>query len=63
MGTHDWRVEKFCVIFRGQKLGDLWCRPVQYRGGVHFIILIADLPEIWNSCRSVEGRLFCYSCI
>jgi hypothetical protein len=23
-----WRVEKFCLIFKGQKLEDLWCRPV-----------------------------------
>lgn len=28
MGAHDWKVEKFCVIFKGQRLGDLWCRPV-----------------------------------
>ena len=33
MGTHDWRVEKFCIIFRGQKLGDLWCRPIQTEVG------------------------------
>jgi hypothetical protein len=24
----DWEVEKFCFIFRGQKLMDLWCKPV-----------------------------------
>jgi hypothetical protein len=24
----DWTVEKFCLIFKGQKLEDLWCRPV-----------------------------------
>jgi len=27
-GKRDWRVEKFCFIFKGQKLGDLWCRPI-----------------------------------
>lgn len=26
--AHDWRVEKFCFIFKGQKLGDLLCRPI-----------------------------------
>jgi hypothetical protein len=31
--AHDWRVEKFCVIFRGQKLGDLWCRPIHTEVG------------------------------
>jgi hypothetical protein len=25
----NWRVEKFCLIFKGQKLGDLLCRPIQ----------------------------------
>jgi hypothetical protein len=25
----DWRVEKFCMLFKGQKLVDLWCRPIQ----------------------------------
>jgi hypothetical protein len=24
----NWTVEKFCLIFKGQKLEDLWCRPV-----------------------------------
>lgn len=33
MGTRGWRVEKFCVIFRGQKLGDLWCRPLNTEVG------------------------------
>jgi hypothetical protein len=23
-----WQVEKFCFIFKGQKLVDLWCRPI-----------------------------------
>lgn len=26
--NQDWRVEKFCLVFKGQKLEDLWCRPV-----------------------------------
>ena len=26
-----WRVEKFCMLFKGQRLVDLWCRPVQSR--------------------------------
>lgn len=25
----SWKIEKFCVIFQGQKLGDLMCRPIQ----------------------------------
>jgi hypothetical protein len=25
----DMRVEKFCMLFKGQKLVDLWCRPIQ----------------------------------
>ena len=29
MGTRDWKVEKFCLLYRGQKLGDLWCRPIR----------------------------------
>ena len=33
MGTHDWMVEKFCIIYRGQKLGDLWCRPIHTEVG------------------------------
>jgi hypothetical protein len=62
MGTQDWRMQKCCVIFRGQKLGDLWCRPIHTQVG--FVLsFFADLPEIWNSYRSVDGRLFCYSCI
>jgi hypothetical protein len=28
VGKGNWRVEKFCFIFRGQKLVDLWCRPI-----------------------------------
>jgi hypothetical protein len=24
----NWRIEKFCVIFQGQTLGDLLCRPI-----------------------------------
>ena len=25
----DWRGEKFCMMFKGQKLVDLWCRPIE----------------------------------
>jgi hypothetical protein len=25
----DFRIEKFCFMFRGQRLVDLWCRPIQ----------------------------------
>lgn len=28
VGGHDWKVEKFCFIFRAQKFVDLWCRPI-----------------------------------
>lgn len=28
LNTQDWRIEKFCFIFKGQKLGDFFCRPV-----------------------------------
>ena len=24
----EWKVQKFCVIFRGQRLLDLWCKPI-----------------------------------
>lgn len=27
----DWHVEKFTLIFKGQRLGDLLCRPIQTR--------------------------------
>lgn len=29
LGSPDFRVEKFCFIFKGQRLVDLWCRPIQ----------------------------------
>ena len=29
LDLENWRVEKFCLIFKGQKLGDLLCRPIQ----------------------------------
>lgn len=44
MGAHDWRVEKFCVLFRGQRLGDLWCRPIHTEVGfiLSFPLLISQ---------------------
>lgn len=27
--SENWRIEKFCLLFKGQKLGDLLCRPIQ----------------------------------
>lgn len=32
----SWKIEKFCAIFQGQKLGDLMCRPIQTQ--------VANLP-------------------
>jgi hypothetical protein len=35
-GGRDWHVEKFVVLFQGQRLRDLYCRPVQgARYGTH----------------------------
>jgi hypothetical protein len=28
LGTNDWKVERFCFIFKGQQLAMLWCRPI-----------------------------------
>lgn len=40
----DWRVEKFCIMFKGQKLVDLWCRPVQTTV-FFFFVQYSDLTE------------------
>jgi hypothetical protein len=35
VGDHDWKVEKFCFIFRAQKFVDLWCRPIDIQVLIH----------------------------
>lgn len=57
----DWRVEKFCMLFKGQKLVDLWCRPIQTK--VAYFITDSNLIEKPISLRSFEGGLHCNPCI
>jgi hypothetical protein len=60
-GGHDWRVEKFCFILKGQQLKDLWCRPIQSQ--VCLLHFLNSHEEIWHTPRPVEGGLYCRSCI
>jgi hypothetical protein len=45
----SWKVEKFCVIFQGQKLGDLMCRPIQTQ--------VANLPILHFDGRYTDPML------
>lgn len=37
VGSPNYQVEKFCFVFKGQKLVDLWCKPIQQE--VFFLVL------------------------
>lgn len=39
----NWRVEKFCVIFQGQTLGNLLCRPIHTEVVRLFVSLMVDI--------------------
>jgi hypothetical protein len=47
VGGRDWQVDKFCFIFKGQKLGDLWCRPID--PAVSLDCIGTNRKEIWDA--------------
>jgi hypothetical protein len=44
-GKRDWQIEKFCLLFKGQTFGDLWCRPLDPVVSPHSAV--TDGEEIW----------------
>ena len=57
--TRDWRIEKFCFIFKGQKLGDLFCSPIQTEVYLRFCVQDLTFAEIWHPQYPFEGGLHC----
>jgi hypothetical protein len=33
--SNEWKVERFCFIYKGQQLGTLWCRPIHPEVFIH----------------------------